>query len=186
MQKIVQFLRRRELPEALEILLFGSVKKDPERELQKKEEIPVLEKQEILPEPVVEAVPPKVEKVEKVDFDQMAVCLEEWAKVPENCCKDYDMTALARYTGQEYEQVRSYFRDRIPVSFRTWRMEMKLDVAKRLLLEKENLRIEEVAVISGFYSIPNFYRRFKRSVGCTPLQWRSCRGNLKLLDEFDD
>ena len=66
------------------------------------------------------------------------------------------------------------FRKQTGLTFTEYRTQLKIETAKRLLLNR-HMRISEVAFESGFDSIPYFNRVFRRLVGCSPTQFRSCQ-----------
>ncbi len=176
MQKIFQLLRGERLPEALLLLLFGIVGKEDKREIS-------FQLPERLPSPKEDAPVPQEPEKESLSPQELAALLSEWAQKPENCQLDYDMSTLSLRIGVKYECVSAYFHDNVRLSFRTWKLKMKLEAAKSLLLEREELHVVEVAHLAGFPNHANFYRQFRKHVGCTPFQWRSCRGNLHFLEQ---
>ena len=66
------------------------------------------------------------------------------------------------------------FRKQTGLTFTEYRTQLRVEAAKRLLLNR-NMRISEVAFEAGFDSIPYFNRVFRRLVGCSPTQFRSCQ-----------
>ena len=66
----------------------------------------------------------------------------------------------------------AYFRDRVGLDFRTWRTRLRLEDAKRMLLEHPSMEAAEVARRTGFSNRSNFARQFLDYTGLTPKQWR--------------
>ena len=66
----------------------------------------------------------------------------------------------------------AYFRDRVGVDFRTWRTRLRLEDAKRMLLENPEMEAAEVARRTGFSNRSNFARQFLAYTGCKPADWR--------------
>jgi len=66
------------------------------------------------------------------------------------------------------------FRKQTGLTFTEYRTQLRVEAAKRLLLNR-HLRISEVAFEAGFDSIPYFNRVFRRLVGCSPSQFRACQ-----------
>ena len=71
-----------------------------------------------------------------------------------------------------------YFTTRKGMDFKTWRTELRVEEAKRLLLENKELSINVIGEISGFSDRSNFHRQFVRLVGCTPREWRDSGGKI--------
>lgn len=65
-----------------------------------------------------------------------------------------------------------YFTHKVGVDFRTWRTNLRINEAKRMLIENKELSVNIIAEMSGFSDKSNFHRQFTRIVGCSPKQWR--------------
>lgn len=63
------------------------------------------------------------------------------------------------------------FRKQTGLTFTSYRTQLRIETAKRLLLDPTR-RVSEVAYESGFDSIPYFNRAFRRHVGCSPSEFR--------------
>jgi AraC-like DNA-binding protein len=66
------------------------------------------------------------------------------------------------------------FRKQTGLTFTEYRTQLRVEAAKRLLLNRQ-MRVSEVAFEAGFDSIPYFNRVFRRLVGCSPTQFRACK-----------
>jgi AraC-like DNA-binding protein/ligand-binding sensor protein len=66
------------------------------------------------------------------------------------------------------------FKKQTGLTFTEYRTELRVEAAKRLLLNR-HLRVSEIAFEAGFDSIPYFNRVFRRLVGCSPTQFRVCQ-----------
>jgi AraC-like DNA-binding protein len=64
------------------------------------------------------------------------------------------------------------FKRQTGLTFTNYRTQVRIDGAKRLLLNPR-LRVSEVAYQCGFESIPYFNRAFRRQVGCSPSEFRT-------------
>jgi AraC-like DNA-binding protein len=63
------------------------------------------------------------------------------------------------------------FRKQTGLTFTEYRTQVRIETAKRLLLNRSR-RVSEAAYESGFDSIPYFNRAFRRHVGCSPSEFR--------------
>ena len=70
-----------------------------------------------------------------------------------------------------------YFETRIGLDFRTWRTQLRLEDAKRMLVENPGLPPAEIGRRAGFSNRSNFARQFQASTGLTPAQWRDSRSS---------
>lgn len=66
----------------------------------------------------------------------------------------------------------AYFKERMGLDFRTWRTRLRLEDAKRMLLEHPEMEPAEIARRTGFSNRSNFARQFLAYMGCTPAAWR--------------
>ena len=66
----------------------------------------------------------------------------------------------------------AYFRERMGLDFRTWRIRLRLEDAKRMLMEHPEMEAAEVGRRTGFSNRSNFARQFLAYTGCTPALWR--------------
>ena len=114
------------------------------------------------------------------EFAKLQKSLERWVK--DKKYKEYDRTrdeiALELHTSKEILHL--YFTTKIGVDFRTWRTNLRVEEAKRLLLENKDASINIIAEASGFSDKSNFHRQFVKIVGCSPKQWRESDGKPDL------
>ena len=69
-----------------------------------------------------------------------------------------------------------YFASRMGMDFKTWRTNLRIEEAKRLLIENPELSTHIISEMSGFSDRSNFHRQFVKVVGCSPKQWRESGG----------
>jgi AraC-like DNA-binding protein len=70
-----------------------------------------------------------------------------------------------------------YFATVKGVDFKTWRTGLRIEEAKRLLLENRDVSTNIIGEVAGFSDRSNFHRQFVKIVGCSPKQWRESGGN---------
>ena len=58
------------------------------------------------------------------------------------------------------------------VSFRDWITGLRIEYAKRMLVQYPKLTLADISERSGFLSPSHFIRLFKEKTGCTPTKWR--------------
>ena len=102
--------------------------------------------------------------------------LERW--VAEKKFREFDKTrdeiAAELHTSKEFLQL--YFTTKIGLDFRTWRTQLRVEEAKKLLLENKDASTQIIAEASGFSDKSNFHRQFVKIVGCSPKEWRETDG----------
>lgn len=71
-----------------------------------------------------------------------------------------------------------YFRQHMHQDFRTWRNQLRLEDACRMLLEDPDIPASEIGKRAGFSNRSNFTRQFVDYTGLTPQQWRKAFRNI--------
>ena len=79
----------------------------------------------------------------------------------------------AERLGTDTGRLHRYFRERVGMDFRTWRTRLRLEDAKRMLLEHPQMQAAAVARLVGFSNRSNFARQFLAFTGRTPAEWRA-------------
>ena len=77
----------------------------------------------------------------------------------------------AERLGTDTGLLHRYFKERVGMDFRTWRTRLRLEDAKRMLLEHPERQAAEIARLVGFSNRSNFARQFLAHTGCTPAKW---------------
>jgi AraC family transcriptional activator of pyochelin receptor len=90
------------------------------------------------------------------------------------------ITALALEVGINSFKLRVGFKQLFKTTIHQYRLDLRLDLAKRLLTETD-LTISEIAYKTGFDSRDGFARCFRRTYNEAPRKWRRTFGNESLL-----
>ncbi len=109
-------------------------------------------------------------------FEAIGKSLDEW--VNRKKYREYDKSReeIAAEIGTTKELLNQYFTQKIGKDFRTWRTEMRIGDAKKLLLENKEVSTNIIGEMVGFSDRSNFHRQFTKIVGCSPKQWRDSGG----------
>lgn len=110
------------------------------------------------------------------EFNRIEESLKSWVELKKYCEYDKSRDEIARELDTTTEMLHVYFNTRKGVDFKTWRTELRIEEAKRLLLENKEISTSVIGEISGFSDRSNFHRQFVRLVGCSPKQWRDSGG----------
>ena len=123
------------------------------------------------------AAAPVQSVVSEAEFRKLEASLDQW--VLEKRYTEYDKSReeIASELNTSKEILHHYFLTRKGVDFKTWRTMLRIEEAKRLLLENRDASTNIIAEVSGFSDRSNFHRQFVRIVGCSPKQWRDSDGN---------
>ena len=111
------------------------------------------------------------------EFKRIEKSLELWVK--EKRYREYDKSRedIAKELRTSKESLHMYFTTVKKIDFRTWRTELRIEEAKRILLEDKNSSVNIIGEMAGFSDRANFYRLFVKFVGCSPREWRESNGN---------
>ena len=111
-----------------------------------------------------------------VEFKKLEKSLERW--VSDKSYREYDKSRddIVRELGTTKEMLHLYFATVKGKDFKTWRTELRIEEAKKLLLEKRDVSVNIIGEVSGFSDSSNFHRQFVKIVGCSPKQWRETNG----------
>ncbi len=125
----------------------------------------------------VSEVPLSAPAVNETEYRKLEKALDKW--VDEKRYREYDKSReqIARELNTSKEILHHYFITRKGIDFKTWRTMLRIEEAKRLLLEDKDASINIIAEVAGFSDRSNFHRQFVKIVGCSPKQWRDSDGN---------
>lgn len=118
--------------------------------------------------------------INEAEYRKLEKSLEKW--VEEKRYREFDKSReqIARELNTSKEILHHYFLYRKGVDFKTWRTVLRIEEAKRLLLEDKSASTNIIAEVSGFSDRSNFHRQFVKIVGCSPKQWRDSDGKPDL------
>lgn len=118
------------------------------------------------------------EDVNSLEFKKLERALDKWVKQKRFSEYDKSREDVAMELGTTKEFLHLYFSTHKGIDFKTWRTELRIEEAKRLLLENRELSTNVIGEIAGFSDRSNFHRQFVKLVGCSPKQWRDSGGRL--------
>jgi len=76
-----------------------------------------------------------------------------------------------------------YFKMMTKKTFKDFLIEVRINHAKRMLIEDQHYTTEAVCFECGFSNRSNFFRHFKHIVGCTPIQYKQ---QYKLIGQHQE
>ena len=107
------------------------------------------------------------------EFKKLEHALQQWVKLKKYVEFDKSRDDVAAELNTTREILHLYFSTRKGVDFKTWRTELRIEEAKKLLLKNKDISINVVGEMAGFSDRSNFHRQFVKIVGCSPRQWRN-------------
>lgn len=101
-----------------------------------------------------------------------ATQLSEWAKHKRFLEQNLTIVILAKELGTNRKYLSRYFNETCNLSFRDWLNDLRMQEAKRILLDNGNITVETIASECGFTSRTHFHTLFVKKFGMTPSQFR--------------
>lgn len=114
-------------------------------------------------------------------FAALDKAIENWIAQKMFCEYDKTRDQIAEELNTTKDILNLYFATRVGVDFRTWRTALRIEEAKKQLLENKLASINMISEASGFSDKSNFHRQFVRLVGCSPRHWRETDGKPECL-----
>lgn len=114
----------------------------------------------------------------RTDLDRK---LKVWIAARRYTENSFTVEELARWLNTNKLYMSQFINEEYGVNFRTWISHLRVDDAKRMMLEHPELKIEEIAYQVGFSSPSYFSRVFAGKEGVSPAQWR--QRNAKISEE---
>lgn len=103
---------------------------------------------------------------------QIAEKIKEWTDAGSYVRSGLTIMELSDRLHTNRTYLSEYIKTTYDMTFRDWITDLRIDYAKRLLVENPRLTIADISEKSGFKSPNHFNRLFKENAGCTPMQWR--------------
>jgi AraC-like DNA-binding protein len=110
--------------------------------------------------------------LDKAEVRRLEKALHKW--VEERRYREYCISReeIAAQLNTSRSFLNRYFTQILKEDFNTWRTRLRVEDAKKVLIDNRELPINIVGEMVGFSDRSNFHRQFTRIVGCSPKQWR--------------
>jgi len=80
---------------------------------------------------------------------------------------------VAQLVNKSPQYFSKIFHEKVGVKFNDYINMVRVEKVKEILSKKPKLPVTEIFLLSGFESIPNFNRVFKKIEGCSPKKYRN-------------
>ena len=111
------------------------------------------------------------------DLQKLDISIGHWVEAGKYRESDKTRDEIAAELHTTKELLQTYFADK-GQDFRTWRTELRITDAKKMLLANRNISVNAIGERCGFSDRSNFHRQFQKIVGCSPKQWRDSGGKV--------
>ncbi len=122
------------------------------------------------PAPVVEEKP--ILPIQDLD-QHLEESLKDWVAQKKYTEAGISLDDIAVSMGTNRSYLSRHFNTHMGISFKTWRTQLRIEEAQRLLIEQPELSLAEVGTLVGIHDRTNFHHRFQNVTGVTPTEWRN-------------
>lgn len=106
------------------------------------------------------------------DSQKIKLLVNEWIQKKEYLKHEVSIEQLGRSLGINRTYISNYINDTYNCNFNTWIHNMRIEVAKKIILENPNLSMGQVAVMTGYNDQAHFSKQFKMITGISPMKWK--------------
>jgi len=92
--------------------------------------------------------------------------------ISKNYHKDLDLKKISDIVCLSPKYISRLFKEQTGVTFNQYKLKLRIEEARRLLLETEQ-NINEISWNVGYHNVESFIRIFKKMEGCTPGEYRT-------------
>lgn len=118
---------------------------------------------------------PAVQDALPTSYNEQAAKLEQWILEAGFTVSGITVTDLAVMLDSNRTYLTGYIKLKYGVSFREWISSLRIEYAKKLLIEEAELSVAEIANRVGYQSSTHFIKLFSESEGISPAKWRKKR-----------
>ncbi len=126
---------------------------------------------------MIENAPALDQKQMEKEFRTISRNLKKWVSGKKYRAYDKSRDEIAEEIGTTRELLLLYFSKVLKQDFRYWRTELRINDAKKMLLEDRQASVYIIGELCGFSDRSNFHTQFVKMVGCSPKKWRDTNGH---------
>ncbi|MFI3317167.1 MAG: helix-turn-helix domain-containing protein [Rikenellaceae bacterium] len=104
-------------------------------------------------------------------LEQIAQQVDLWIQSKEFCRNKMNIITAAQQLGSNRLYLSTYINTMHKCTFRSWVSRLRINEAKRLMVEKPQMTITQIAEEVGFVSLTSFTHAFKNVEGISPKEW---------------
>ena len=98
--------------------------------------------------------------------------IDEWIDSEGYRRSGITLNDLSAALGTNRTYLSQYIKSVYGMTFRDWISDLRIEYAKRLMLQQPQLRVVDISESSGFLSLSHFTHTFTAKEGCSPSKWR--------------
>lgn len=145
------------------LLFYEQVENAFEQDVPSEEEIPT----------VLETDAEKKDEPERpASYTEIVERVDRWIKTCGYIQPGLTIKELSEILHTNRTYLSSYIKNTYSMTFREWITGLRLEYAKKMLMEHPEISVQKLSEASGFLSRSNFIKSFSEKEGCTPARWR--------------
>ena len=98
--------------------------------------------------------------------------IDEWIDSEGYRRSGITLNDLSVILGTNRTYLSQYIKSVYGMTFRDWISDLRIEYAKRLMLQQPQFRVVDISESSGFLSLSHFTHTFTSKEGCSPSKWR--------------
>ncbi len=102
----------------------------------------------------------------------LKIALGRWIEQKLYLKNDTSTDLIARQLGVTRQQLAAYMRSEYGMTFRSWRMRLRLQYAQELIVSDASVKLSQVYEKAGFNDRSNFHKEFCKFAGMTPQAYK--------------
>ena len=87
--------------------------------------------------------------------------------------EDLSLNSMAGHIGLTAAYISHYFKKEMKQTYSDFIVKVRIENAKKLLINEPDLKISNIVAMVGYESEPYFYKAFRKYAGCLPGEYRS-------------
>ena len=103
---------------------------------------------------------------------EVGVLVQQWVKAKGYRLSHRTLQEAAENIGTDSVRLHRYCINSLGMDFRAWRTSLRVEDAKKMLIEEPELPSSQIARMVGVKDRSNFFRQFMEITGSSPDQWR--------------
>ena len=103
----------------------------------------------------------------------LKIALDNWIEQKLYLKNDTSTDLIARQLGVTRQQLAAYMRSEYGMTFRSWRMRLRLQYAQELIVSDATIKLSQVYEMAGFNDRSNFHKEFCKFAGMTPQAYKN-------------
>ena len=103
---------------------------------------------------------------------EVGILVQKWVKAKGYRLPHRTLQEAAQNIGTDSVKLHRYCVNSLGMDFRAWRTSLRVEDAKKLLVEEPSIPASQIARIVGITDRSNFFRQFTLITGMSPDDWR--------------